>query len=181
MLHDELAAFQAEWTEKATSERRSLYEKAIEDLRRSGFPERALGVGALAPDFELPDARGGTIRLADFLDGGRAVVLAFYRGGWCPYCSIQLRACQRALADIRRLRGELVAVSPEKPDSSLSTAEKNRLAFPVLSDVGQRAAESFGIVYSLLPTSAPPTRRTGSTLLRRTAKTTGAFPCLPPS
>ena len=55
------------------------------------------------------------------------------------------------LADIRSLGAELVAVSPELPDHSQITAEKNNLTFPILNDVGNRVAKKFGLVFQLPP------------------------------
>jgi peroxiredoxin len=70
-----------------------------------------------------------------------------YRGGWCPYCNLELRAYQRVLPDIRAAGASLVAISPEKPDNTLSTAQKNALTFEVLSDVGQDVGRAFRLVY----------------------------------
>ena len=56
---------------------------------------------------------------------------------------------QLALPRMRELGATLVAVSPETPDNSLSTAEKNSLTFEVLSDVENRVAHQFGIVFQL--------------------------------
>ncbi|MDE3205089.1 MAG: AhpC/TSA family protein [Acidobacteriota bacterium] len=117
-------------------------------LESSGLAQRSLAVGALAPDFALPDATGRRVALTSLLAEG-PVVLSFYRGGWCPYCSTQLRALQTRLADIAEAGGRLVAVSPQTPDHSLSTAEKLELAFPVLSDVGNIVARTYGLVFSL--------------------------------
>jgi peroxiredoxin len=75
------------------------------------------------------------------------VIVNFYRGGWCPYCNLELKAFQDALPEIKAAGASLVAISPEKPDDTLSTAEKSALAFPVLSDVGQKVGRAFGIVY----------------------------------
>jgi len=87
--------------------------------------------------------------LSDLLRSG-PVILTFYRGGWCLYCNIQRRAYQSVLPQIAALGGRLVAISPLRPDRSLSTAEANALTFDVLSDVGNRTARSFGLVYALL-------------------------------
>ena len=108
----------------------------------------AKAVGDTAPDFELPDARGGSVTLAGLRADG-PVVLVFYRGAWCPYCNLQLRAFQAALADIDSAGATLVAISPQTPDSSLTLAEQADLAFPVLSDVGNAVARSYGLVYAL--------------------------------
>lgn len=56
---------------------------------------------------------------------------------------------QLALPEIEALGAQLVTVSPELPDKSLSTAEKNDLAFEVLSDLGNKVARDFGLVFSL--------------------------------
>ena len=141
-LQDELDARREQWQAGTTPERRALYEAQIEELRASGLVAQALAVGSLAAGFSLPDARGGSFALSDALSRG-PVVLVFYRGGWCPYCNIALKAYQRVLPEINALGAELVAISPERPDLSLSTAEKNDLAFAALSDTGNRVADAF--------------------------------------
>lgn len=123
-------------------------DRATAELEESGIAESSLEVGAKAPEFSLPDATGAEVSLSSLLAEG-PVVLAFYRGGWCPYCLTELRALQARMADITAAGATLVAVSPQTPDSSLSTVEKLELAFPVLSDEGNRVAESFGLVFSL--------------------------------
>ena len=109
-----------------------ILEKASNETRKvneGGLPERALQVGAKAPDLTLPDAHGTSFHLASQLARG-PVVLTFYRGGWCPFCDLQLRAYQGVLPRIRDLGAELVAVSPQTPDHVLSDTEKKALTFP---------------------------------------------------
>jgi peroxiredoxin len=117
-------------------------------LAASGLAARALKVGDTAPDFILPDAQGEPVRLRALLDQG-PVVVVFYRGGWCPYCNLHLRGFQSRLPAFRELGTTVVAISPQLPDNSLSTREKDELAFPVLSDVGNKVARQFGIVFEL--------------------------------
>jgi peroxiredoxin len=78
-------------------------------------------------------------------------VIVFYRGGWCTYCSLQLRAWHRELEALARLGATLLAISPQTPDNSLATAEDNGLGFTVLSDSALLAAEGFGIALTLHP------------------------------
>jgi peroxiredoxin len=59
---------------------------------------------------------------------------------------VELRAFQAVLPEIRAAGASLVAISPEKPDDTLSTAEENGLAFEVLSDVGPKVGRAFGLV-----------------------------------
>lgn len=121
---------------------------ATDALRASGLAEQSLAVGASAPDFTLPDATGAKVTLSALLADG-PVVLSFYRGGWCPYCSTELRTLQARLPEITGAGGRLVAVSPQTPDNSLSTAEKLELSFAVLSDAGNTVARTYGLVFRL--------------------------------
>jgi len=125
-----------------------IMDRATEELVQSGLRQTAARAGDQVEDFILMDAHGAPVRLHQLLATGPAVI-AFYRGGWCPYCNIELRGLQRALPRIRELGASLVAISPQIPDNSLSTEEKNGLEFPVLSDVGNTVARRFGIVFTL--------------------------------
>lgn len=114
----------------------------------SGIAEKALNVGDRAPDFNLPSATGEEVKLNELLDKG-PVILNFYRGGWCPYCNLELNAYQKRISDINELGASLVAISPETPDNSLTTTEKGELKFQVLSDVGNKVAGQFGLVFTV--------------------------------
>jgi peroxiredoxin len=91
-------------------------------------------------------------------------VLSFYRGGWCPYCNLELRALQKALPDFIALGASLIAVSPQTPDQSLSTAEKNNLAFAVLSDTSSSIAKAYGIAFNLAEELRPIYKKIGQAL-----------------
>ncbi|WP_144142819.1 peroxiredoxin-like family protein [Paraburkholderia sp. BCC1884] len=147
-LKQELVAFRAEYERTTPTDRIALYNAKVAELKASFPIDGVLAAGENAPAFELPSAWGRTVSLAEVLHKGPAV-LVFYRGGWCPYCNIQLRAYQQALPEISQLGASLVAISPQLPDGSLSTAERNALDFAVLSDAGNDVAQSFGLVYSL--------------------------------
>jgi peroxiredoxin len=105
-------------------------------------------MGTQAPEFRLPDVKGDLVSLTNLLRDG-PVVVTFYRGGWCPYCNIQLRAYQAVLPQMADLGARLVAISPQLPEQSLSTEQADELTFYVLSDVGNQAARRFGLVYTL--------------------------------
>jgi peroxiredoxin len=105
-----------------------------------------IAVGERLPDAELLDVYGEPTTLLDEL-AGRPGVLVFYRGAWCPFCNIALRAYQAQLLPALSQRGvALLAVSPQKPDGSLSMLEKQGLAFAVLSDPGNQLATAAGIL-----------------------------------
>ncbi|WP_043484825.1 peroxiredoxin-like family protein [Geothrix fermentans] len=149
--------------------------KATEDLMRSGQAERAVHRGQKAPDFTLPDAKGQVVRLSGLLKKG-PVILTFYRGGWCPYCNLQLRSYQAHLAEIRAKGAELVAVSPQIPEYTLSTAEKDALTFPVLSDVGGKVAREYGLVFQVPDEVVPIYRQFGIDLEKHNGDTRHELP-----
>jgi peroxiredoxin len=129
-------------------EKLKVMDRANEKLIASGIKASALKEGDRVDDFILMDAHGDPVRLESPLEAGPAVV-SFYRGGWCPYCNVELRGLQRVLPEIKALGASLAAISPQLPDNSFSTEEKNNLTFPVLSDVGNTVARRFGIVFKL--------------------------------
>jgi peroxiredoxin len=149
-LEEELAAKRQSSYELRTPEQRQVQRETVAMVEQSDLTQSALKVGDVAPDFTLPNAVGETVSLAELLTSG-PVIISFYRGGWCPYCNLELRALQARLGDVRAAGGELVAISPEHPDSSLDTAEKNALEFPVLSDVGNEVARTFRLVHQINP------------------------------
>jgi peroxiredoxin len=120
----------------------------IGQLINSGAAENALKEGAQAPDFALPDARGTVVRLSHLLTQG-PVIMTFYRGQWCPYCHLALRAYQQALPHLQARGASLVAISPQMPHHSRAMAEKLDLTFALLSDRGNQVARQFGLVFTI--------------------------------
>jgi len=122
--------------------------RPIGQLITSGAASQSLKEGALAPDFTLPDPRGSTMGLSHLLEQG-PVVLTFYRGAWCPYCHLALRAYQQALPQLQAGGATLVAISPQTLDHSRAFAEKLKLTFALLSDMDNQVARQFGLVFTI--------------------------------
>lgn len=120
----------------------------IAAVQAAGLAQRSRRAGQTAPDFTLPDATGHLVSLADLLGSG-PVVLVFYRGGWCPYCNVQLRAYDRALSQFIAFGATVVAVSPQTPELTKLTAAEKNLRFPVLSDTGNVVARQYGLAYEV--------------------------------
>jgi peroxiredoxin len=144
-LKQQLAEYRAGWFKRVPPERQAIMERHIAGLH-DGLAKAALKTGDRAPAIVLGNARGDIVDVGALLKKS-PVIVSFYRGGWCPYCNLELRAFQQILPQIKAAGAALVAISPEKPDDTLSTAEKNALTFEVLSDVGQKVGRAFGLVY----------------------------------
>jgi len=136
--------------------RKNLSEKAaIETLEaingetkliHSEVVPKSLKVGDVVPNFALPNKNGQLIEIQEILKQG-TVVISFYRGSWCQFCSLELKALQQALPAIHMLGGTLVAISPQTfVDSSHSVEEFN---FETLIDKRNKVARQFGIVFQI--------------------------------
>ncbi len=153
-LAPQLEAQMKSTAQKLPQEIVDLILNSIVELKNSRIDEGGLQVGATAPDFELPDPTGQRVKLSTLLANG-PVVLSFYRGEWCPYCNLEIRALQQMLPDFQQYNAQIVAISPEQPDNSLTLQEKHDLRFPVLSDSGNAVARSYGLIFALDPSLHP--------------------------
>jgi peroxiredoxin len=122
--------------------------RPIGQLVTSGAAEHALKEGAQAPGFTLPDGRGNAVSLSHLLRQG-PVAVTFFRGQWCPYCHLALRAYQQAVPQLQAGRATLVAISPQKPDHNKALAEKLALTFALLSDRDNQVARAYGLVFTI--------------------------------
>jgi len=147
-LREQIDEMQQQMMGNIPAEALAVMQNAAEALVGSGIADNSLKVGDRIPAFELPNASGEAVGIDSLLNSG-PVVLNFYRGGWCPYCNLELRALQQVLPEIEAQGARLVAISPETPDHSLTTSESNKLGFEILSDAGNRVVRMFGLVFTL--------------------------------
>lgn len=147
-LTEDLANLSAQMQSKIPEDVQQIIGQAGLDLLTAGILDRPLRESDKIPNFSLPNAIGKFIQIQDPLKSG-LLVISFYRGGWCPYCNLELRSLQKMLPEILANGGTLVAISPETPDNSLSTVVKNQLSFEVLSDRGNQVARQFGLVFTV--------------------------------
>lgn len=163
-LKDEIDAYNAAKQKKVPAEILTIMAEATEELKRSGIEDRALRTGDTMPDFELPNQHGERRRLSDYL-AESPVVLNIYRGGWCPYCNMEMKALHRALPEIESRGARLVGMSPETPDKAMSTAERHEIAIDILSDAGNKVSEQMGLVFELPQALRPIYEKFGTDLV----------------
>lgn len=145
-LKQELAERKAQIEKYVPEESRALNRRAVEEIRASGIRERVLPKGAKAHAFSLPDHDGKEASSAALLVRGPLIVV-FFRGRWCPFCVGQLEAMNYALPQIEHAGAGLVAVSPQTAKQNSLMRDQHQLRFPLLSDVANRVARQFGLVY----------------------------------
>jgi peroxiredoxin len=122
--------------------------RATAELIASGAAANALKAGEMAPGFKLNDPDGERVSSIGLLARG-PLVLSFYRGAWCPYCNMELKALHDALPEFTALGAGLVAISPQTEVNSRRSALRNGLDFPILSDPHNDVAASFGVRFTL--------------------------------
>ncbi|MBV1931114.1 MAG: AhpC/TSA family protein [Porticoccaceae bacterium] len=147
-LSAEIQAFREQFVANVPEEVLQTLLGETEKLVATGIAERALGVGDQFPDGELSDVHGRSVALGELLRNGPTII-NFYRGEWCPYCNLEINAFQRLLPEVKSRGAQMVAISPQTPDKSLTVEEKHALEFPVLSDVGNKLARDLGLVFNL--------------------------------
>ncbi|WP_146457183.1 peroxiredoxin-like family protein [Rubripirellula tenax] len=148
---DEVAAGAAK---RFPAEVLSTFKDGIKNVKATGIEANAIQVGDLAIDAELTGWDGNTIKLSELWKSG-PVVLMWYRGGWCPYCNLQLRAMQKELSAIEGAGARLVVLTPELPEKAKETAERNGLAMIALHDKDNELAKQYGIAFDLPPAIIP--------------------------
>jgi len=116
------------------------------DLAASPQQVTPVLLGSTLPDAPLHTIDGGATTLAKAV-GGKPAVIVFYRGGWCPYCNLQLSELRLIDKDLQALGYQIIAVSPDRPEELRKTLDKDSLTYTLLSDSSAAAIKAFGIAY----------------------------------
>jgi len=145
-IAEQSAAFQLQVAANAPAEVSGPFQEEQAALEAGGPPPGVPAPGVPMPDGALLDVHGAPTTLAQARDGRPAVVV-FYRGAWCPFCNFALRTYQQQVVPELTARGiALVAVSPQKPDGSLTMRDTNELTYQVVSDPANQIAGQLGIL-----------------------------------
>ena len=147
-LTETLLEYNQQSRARIPAEALAVMDAATKSLLNKKISSKSIKEGDTLSTAILTNARGAKVDLNQLLDKG-PLVISFYRGGWCPYCNFELRALQNVLPEIEGLGANLVAITPETPDSSLTTTEKNELSFEVLTDNNNDYAKELGLVFEM--------------------------------
>ncbi|MDE3234469.1 MAG: AhpC/TSA family protein [Bacteroidota bacterium] len=105
---------------------------------------KPLLIGAKLPDAFLKDTEGATIQFSSVLKSGPSV-LVFYRGGWCPYCNLQLSGLAKIEQEILELGYQVIAISPDESPDTKETGSTDHLNYHLFSDPDAKLIQSIGI------------------------------------
>ena len=103
-------------------------------------------IGEILPKASLQDADGEIIELSSILKS-KPTVLVFYRGGWCPYCNLQLSGLMRIEKEILNLGYQIVAISPDNYQNLKNTEDKNSIQYSLYSDIDGKFIQNIGIAF----------------------------------
>jgi peroxiredoxin len=105
---------------------------------------KGLDITTPVPEVELFDVEGKPVKLAEMVQRGPSLV-AFYRGGWSPTCTAQLRAMVEAFPELQKREITPIFISVDGPDAAARTREDLQIPFPLLADPEAAAVEAFQV------------------------------------
>ncbi len=126
-------------------------------------------IGEKIPEAMLLDENGKSINLNEEI-AKKKTVLVFYRGGWCPFCNMQLSSLAATEADILKLGYQIIAVSPDDYKNLKPSVDKNKATYKLYSDADGSFIKNIGIGFT-------PSAGTTSYIAKKTiGKTTEVLP-----
>jgi peroxiredoxin len=152
-LRGPLALRLAAYTARLASEAPSFhaaYDSLVERLRAGRTAAGAPVVGDRMPPFALPDP-DGRLHWSDALTRDGPLVVSFNRGGWCPYCRIEIDALSAAAPSVTALGGRLVSIVPDRAAYAGGLSRRTDPALTILTDAGCGYALTVGLVLYLGP------------------------------
>ncbi len=125
------------------------FQQSINDLQHKNISSNSINIGQVLPNFELENTNGDIISLNNLLQKNKFLIIAFYRGSWCPYCNLELKALQKIFSKITALNADLVAISPQENEFNLDLKNKHEINFNLLNDKDNTYAKKIGISFCL--------------------------------
>ena len=103
-------------------------------------------IGETLPNANFQNVEGEYVQLKALLEE-KPTVLVFYRGGWCPYCNVQLSGLVEIEEEVLELGYQIVAISPDDYKNLQSTIENNSTEYKLLSDPNGKFIKEIGIAF----------------------------------
>ncbi|QBQ41045.1 AhpC/TSA family protein [Sphingobacterium psychroaquaticum] len=152
-----------------------VFAKSIADLKTLSIEDHAIKTGDKFPDFSLPNTNDKNVSLKELLKRGK-VIIAFFRGSWCPYCNIELKTLQDNLKQITDRNATLVAISPQTSYYNEELKNNHHLDFELVTDKNNALAKQLGISFELQDFVIPAYRNLGIDLSEYNKNNTNELP-----
>ncbi len=135
-------------TQQVPPEVLTSFGQSIEDVKKLQLEDHCIKVGDTFPNFQLKNTTNQVIELNDLLQKG-PIIISFFRGSWCPYCNLELRALQQKLSELEAKKVTLIAISPQLSSYSATLKKTLHLDFELLTDQDNHLAKQIGINFEL--------------------------------
>lgn len=142
-LNEQLRAY-ADASRKVFPAYGEAVDRLVARLDGNGGGETAPRPGDPMPPFMLPDEGRRLVTLPALLQRGPIVVM-FFRGHWCPYCRLNVRAVVQALDRIEAMGAQVVAIMPETQEYAGQLKAESGAPFPILTDLDNGYALSLNL------------------------------------
>ncbi len=147
-LNDELVRQKRATKARISSKMIETMQQASEQIAKFDFKAHTLKIGDVMPDATLLSTNGKEVQLYDLIDKQKAII-TFYRGSWCPYCSLELRYYDQLLALPENRGVKLIAISPELPEITSEERDLSEFHFMFYSDRDNRLAKELNLAFEL--------------------------------
>ncbi len=109
-----------------------------------------LGVGDSVPDGTLTTIEGKKVGLKALITQ-KPSVLIFYRGGWCPFCNLQMGQLVKIELDLEKMGYQVLAITPDQPEKLKESLDKHQINYTLLSDSPMEVTRKFKLAYKVSP------------------------------
>jgi peroxiredoxin len=146
-LKEQTAALDSEFRARVPDVMQA-FDRSIEQLAATGIATTCLKVGDRIPEFSARDVHGQVVSAQSELEKG-PLVISFYRGSWCFFDTVEHKALQESLPEIREKGAALIAITPQGATGTKQTLDELGCDYPLLSDPQNEIARRFGLTYEL--------------------------------
>lgn len=134
---------------KAPADVKAKMQKGVQELINSKLDEKAKSlIGKKIPQAILINDIGQPTPLSTHYKTG-PLVLNFYRGGWCPYCMLELKAYQELMSEFKKAKVNFIAIAPDQYKEISKTRKKHGLTFTIYSDRNNELAKQLNLAFKV--------------------------------
>lgn len=148
-LNKKIDEYKNSFATKVPEDIREIMINETKKLKISQISKQAIRRGDQAINFILPDINNEIVELKEVIKNKNYIILNFYRGNWCPYCSLELRAYESLKDNFEDNGIEILSISPQTIEQSTLTKQSLHLRYKILSDRDNIVSKKYGLVFQI--------------------------------